>query len=97
MFRPAFRKAFVEAGSLCVPPTSRIDGSLIRIVDIGCGTGTSTRILGQTFFQWDNIQITGIDLSQYFIRTGIRLHELLCSNSFSQSINHTDSQQHSTR
>lgn len=90
-FRSAFSKALVEAGSLRVPLTSHIDGSLSRIVDIGCGTGTSTRILGQTFSQWDNVQITGIDLSPYFIQTGVRLYELLCSNSFSQSINNTGS------
>ena len=44
MFRSAFRRALFEAGSLRVPLTSHVDGSLSHIVDIGCGTGTSTRI-----------------------------------------------------
>ena len=83
MFRSAFNKALKEAGSLRAPLTSHTDGSISRIVDIGCGTGTSTRLLGQIFSQWNNVQITGIDLSPYFVQTGVRLHEL----SLSQSIN----------
>lgn len=83
MFRSAFIQALREAGSLRAPLTLHHDGPFSRIVDIGCGTGTSTRLLGKMFSQSDNVQITGIDLSPYFIQTGVRLHEL----SLSQSIN----------
>ena len=91
MFRSAFREALIEAGAIRVPLPLQNGTSLFsHIVDIGCGTGTSTRFLGQMFPQWDKVQITGIDLSPYFIQTGIRLHELLLSNNTSQSMHNID-------
>jgi ubiquinone/menaquinone biosynthesis C-methylase UbiE len=83
MFRSAFIQALKEAGSLHTPSPQKSDGSFSHIIDIGCGTGTSTRLLGQMFSQWKSVRITGVDLSPHFILTGVRLQEL----SFSSLIN----------
>jgi ubiquinone/menaquinone biosynthesis C-methylase UbiE len=79
VFRAAFTEALIQAGAITsfAHSTSLVQNS---IVDIGCGTGTSTRSLSQLFSsQQSNIQITGVDLSPYFIQTGIHLTELLSS------------------
>jgi ubiquinone/menaquinone biosynthesis C-methylase UbiE len=66
VFRRQFHTALVSAGA--VPPTEGI------LVDVGCGTGTSTRLLAAHYPQ--AASITGIDLSPYFCAVGTRLLEL---------------------
>ena len=62
-FRRMFEDGLQEAGAI-IPK-----GSVV--VDLGCGTGISTRRLAQ---QWpDASQFIGIDLSPYFIEVGKRL------------------------
>eukprot|EP00562_Extubocellulus_spinifer_P011821 CAMPEP_0178555552 /NCGR_PEP_ID=MMETSP0697-20121206/8924_1 /TAXON_ID=265572 /ORGANISM="Extubocellulus spinifer, Strain CCMP396" /LENGTH=414 /DNA_ID=CAMNT_0020188569 /DNA_START=140 /DNA_END=1387 /DNA_ORIENTATION=- len=65
-FREAFDKALDKLGAV-VPRDA-------TIVDLGCGTGTSTRRLAKRFP--DAERIIGIDLSAYFIAVGKRLLEL---------------------
>ncbi|CAJ1954522.1 unnamed protein product [Cylindrotheca closterium] len=65
-FRGAFDSALNEA-SATVPD----DG---KILDLGCGTGMSTRRLARNFPQASSIQ--GIDLSPYFVEIGKQLLEL---------------------
>lgn len=65
-FRAAFDNALDELGAI-VPPDS-------TIVDLGCGTGTSTRRLAEKHPQAKSI--IGIDLSPFFIAVGRRLLEL---------------------
>lgn len=74
-FRGSFESALIEAGANV--PTNK-GGATIKIVDFGCGTGMSTRRLAKNFPQAD--QITGVDLSPYFIRIGKRLLELTPSS-----------------
>ena len=65
-FRGAFAGAFQELGALV--PKHGI------IVDLGCGTGMSTRPLAKRYPQAK--QIIGFDLSPYFIAVGSTLLEL---------------------
>jgi ubiquinone/menaquinone biosynthesis C-methylase UbiE len=67
----AFRGAFVNVFTkeLCVSVTEQA-----IIVDLGCGTGMSTRPLAQNYPQAQ--QIIGIDLSPYFVAVGRKLLEL---------------------
>ncbi|KAG7341844.1 methyltransferase domain containing protein [Nitzschia inconspicua] len=65
-FRGAFDSALIEAGAV-VPKAG-------RILDMGCGTGMSTRRLASNFPQAKAIQ--GVDLSPYFVAVGKRLLEL---------------------
>ena len=65
-FRSSFEQAILRLGGN-VPP-----GGII--VDLGCGTGTSTRRLGSLFPKSD--KLLGIDLSPYFITVGQTLLEL---------------------
>lgn len=65
-FRGAFESALNQAG-VKVP----VGGS---IVDMGCGTGMSTRRLGRNFPQAS--RISGVDLSPYFIEIGQQLLKL---------------------
>lgn len=44
-----------------------------KVLDIGCGLGGPCRMLADEF----NFQVTGIDLSETFIRTAIALTELV--------------------
>jgi ubiquinone/menaquinone biosynthesis C-methylase UbiE len=69
-FRDAFDSALVEAGAT-VPSNG-------RIVDLGCGTGMSTRRLAKNFPHAK--AIVGIDLSPYFIQVGKRLLEVAPSS-----------------
>lgn len=65
-FRRMFEDGLQQAGAT-VPRRS-------TIVDLGCGTGISTRRLAQ---QWPEAsEIIGIDMSPYFIAVGKRLLEL---------------------
>ena len=65
-FRGAFDSAIQEAGGV-VPPNG-------KMLDLGSGTGMSTRRLGFNFPQAKSIQ--GIDLSPYFIEIGKQLLHL---------------------
>jgi len=65
-FRGAFESALNEAGA-----TIPKDGT---ILDLGCGTGMSTRRLARNFPHAKSIQ--GIDLSPYFIAIGEQLLKL---------------------
>ncbi|KAL3939731.1 MAG: hypothetical protein SGBAC_005596 [Bacillariaceae sp.] len=65
-FRGAFDSALREGGAT-VPGNG-------KILDLGCGTGMSTRRLARNFPQASSIQ--GIDLSPYFIAIGEQLLEL---------------------
>jgi ubiquinone/menaquinone biosynthesis C-methylase UbiE len=65
-FRGAFASALEEAGAI-VPEKG-------KILDMGCGTGMSTRRLAKTFSQASVIK--GIDLSPYFISIGTQLLKL---------------------
>jgi len=65
-FRGAFTSALNEAGAT-VPENG-------KILDLGCGTGMSTRRLARNFPQASTIQ--GIDLSPYFIAIGQQLLQL---------------------
>jgi len=65
-FRGAFDSALEEAGAV-VPAKG-------KILDMGCGTGMSTRRLARNFPQASLIQ--GIDLSPYFIEIGKQLLKL---------------------
>ena len=59
-FREAFESALLSLGA-AVPQNG-------VVVDLGCGTGTSTRRLASSFPQAE--KVTGIDLSPYFIEVG---------------------------
>ena len=65
-FRSSFEQAILRLGGDVRP------GGII--VDLGCGTGTSTRRLGSLFPNSD--KLLGIDLSPYFITVGRKLLEL---------------------
>jgi ubiquinone/menaquinone biosynthesis C-methylase UbiE len=65
-FRGAFDSALSEAGAI-VPGNG-------KILDLGCGTGMSTRRLARNFPQASSIQ--GTDLSPYFIEIGKQLLQL---------------------
>jgi ubiquinone/menaquinone biosynthesis C-methylase UbiE len=65
-FRGAFESALEQAGSI-VPKNS-------KMLDMGCGTGMSTRRLSKNFPQASVIQ--GIDLSPYFAEIGRQLLRL---------------------
>jgi ubiquinone/menaquinone biosynthesis C-methylase UbiE len=65
-FRGAFSSALIDGGAV-VPDNA-------MIVDLGCGSGMSTRRLAQSFPQAKSI--LGIDLSPYYIEVGKRLLEL---------------------
>jgi len=65
-FRDSFGVALDEIGAT-VPPRG-------TIVDLGCGTGMSTRWLAKRYPQAS--KILGIDLSNYFVQVGRRLLEL---------------------
>jgi len=65
-FRGAFDSALNEAGAT-VPGNG-------KILDLGCGTGMSTRRLARNFPQASSIQ--GIDLSPYFVEIGKQLLQL---------------------
>ena len=65
-FRGAFESALKQAGAV-VPSDA-------KILDMGCGTGMSTRRLAQNFPQAATIQ--GVDLSPYFIAVGKQLLKL---------------------
>jgi ubiquinone/menaquinone biosynthesis C-methylase UbiE len=69
-FRGAFDSALLEAGAI-VPRGG-------RVLDMGCGTGMSTRRLAKNFPQAKSI--VGIDLSPYFVAVGKRLLELVPSS-----------------
>ena len=72
-FRTAFQAAF-DSMNVSVPD----DGV---IVDMACGTGTSTRNLAK---RWKNArQIIGLDMSPYFIGVGQRLLEI-CPKSYKE-------------
>lgn len=66
VFREQFHRALTAAGAT-VPPNA-------ILLDVGCGTGTSTRLLAAHYPQAQ--QIIGIDLSPYFCAVGTRLLEL---------------------
>lgn len=65
-FRGSFEKGLFDAGA-SVPKGA-------RILDMGCGTGMSTRRLAKSFPQASLIQ--GIDLSPYFVSVGKQLLRL---------------------
>jgi len=65
-FRGAFDATLIEAGAF-IPPGG-------KVLDMGCGTGMSTRRLAQRFPQAGKIQ--GIDLSPYFTEVGRQLLNL---------------------
>jgi ubiquinone/menaquinone biosynthesis C-methylase UbiE len=69
-FRGAFDSALMEAG-IVVP-----DGG--RVLDMGCGTGMSTRRIARNFPKAKTI--IGLDLSPYFVSVGRRLLELAPSS-----------------
>jgi ubiquinone/menaquinone biosynthesis C-methylase UbiE len=69
-FRGAFDVALSEAG-VRVPSGG-------KILDLGCGTGMSTRRLARNFPQAKTI--IGVDLSPYFVAVGKRLLELAPSS-----------------
>ena len=66
-FRGAFASAFQNELEVSVPPNA-------VIVDLGCGTGMSTRPLARAYPQAR--QIIGFDLSPYFVTIGKKLLEL---------------------
>lgn len=76
-FRGAFDSALVEAGAI-VP----IEGT---VVDLGCGTGMSTRRLATNHPQAKSI--IGVDLSPFFIAVGRRLLALAPVASFQDDDN----------
>ena len=59
-FRQSFENALLSLGAIC--PNDGV------VVDLGCGTGTSTRRLASLFPQAKNV--IGLDLSPYFIDIG---------------------------
>jgi ubiquinone/menaquinone biosynthesis C-methylase UbiE len=65
-FRGAFESALEEGGAI-VPPKA-------RMLDMGCGTGMSTRRLAKNFPLAATIQ--GVDLSPYFTEIGRQLLKL---------------------
>lgn len=65
-FRDSFGVALDEAGAVCK------DGA--TVVDLGCGTGMSTRWLAKKYPQAKSF--LGIDMSEYFVQVGRRLLEL---------------------
>lgn len=65
-FRQAFERALLGLGAACP------DGG--AIVDLGCGTGTSTRRLARA---WPRAsEVVGVDLSPYMVAVGAKLLEL---------------------
>eukprot|EP00310_Coccolithus_braarudii_P017919 CAMPEP_0183332634 /NCGR_PEP_ID=MMETSP0164_2-20130417/1747_1 /TAXON_ID=221442 /ORGANISM="Coccolithus pelagicus ssp braarudi, Strain PLY182g" /LENGTH=383 /DNA_ID=CAMNT_0025501391 /DNA_START=30 /DNA_END=1181 /DNA_ORIENTATION=+ len=66
VFRAAFDDALISIGATCP------DGG--KMVDLGCGTGISTRRLGLRYPQAS--QVLGLDLSPHFLAVGRRLLEL---------------------
>lgn len=68
-FRGAFDEALASMGAT-VP-----DGG--RVVDLGCGSGISTRRIAAAWPQAESV--VGIDLSPHFIAVGQRLQELGCA------------------
>ena len=75
-FRGAFESALEEGGANV--PTREGNADPVRIVDLGCGTGMSTRRLAKNFPQADSI--IGVDLSPYFVSIGKKLLELTPSS-----------------
>ena len=75
-FRAAFEAALIEGGATV--PTREGNADPIRIIDLGCGTGMSTRRLAKKFPQADSI--VGVDLSPYFVSIGKKLLELTPSS-----------------
>lgn len=71
-FRTAFDVALQGAGA--VVPTDAM------MLDMGCGTGMSTRRMARNYPQAKSI--LGIDLSPYFIKVGLKLLELAPVKSF---------------
>ena len=65
-FRGAFSNAFEKGLKVFVPDQA-------VIVDLGCGTGMSTRALARNY---DCKQIIGFDMSPYFVAVGSKLLEL---------------------
>ena len=65
-FRGAFESALTDAGASV--PTGA------KVLDLGCGTGMSTRRLAKNFPQVETVQ--GVDLSPYFIQIGKELLKL---------------------
>lgn len=65
-FRKSFHAALLESGATC--PNGGV------MVDLGCGTGMSTRRLGKNFPQAS--KIIGIDLSSYFCQIGTALLDM---------------------
>lgn len=65
-----FRRQFIDA--LYAAGANVPDNAVL--VDLGCATGTSTRLLAETYPQAKSI--IGIDLSPYYIHVGKRLLEL---------------------
>jgi ubiquinone/menaquinone biosynthesis C-methylase UbiE len=72
-FRNAFTDALLAAGA-SVWSTNE-PSKVVTILDVGCGTGTSTRRLARQFPQ-PHVRLVGIDLSPYYVRTARRLLEL---------------------
>lgn len=66
-FRSSFEQAIIRLGGHCP------DGGII--LDLGAGTGMSTRRLGAMFPHEDN-KILGLDLSPYMIAVGQRLLDM---------------------
>jgi ubiquinone/menaquinone biosynthesis C-methylase UbiE len=67
-FRESFGAALVESGA-------KIPDRKAVIVDLGCGTGMSTRWLARKYPEPSH-RFIGIDLSHYFLEVGKRLLEL---------------------
>jgi ubiquinone/menaquinone biosynthesis C-methylase UbiE len=65
-FRGAFESALTDAGA-SVPTAA-------KVLDLGCGSGMSTRRLAKNFPQVETIQ--GVDLSPYYIQIGKELLKL---------------------
>ena len=73
-FRGAFAQALKDAGAT-IPSKGGVS-----ILDMGCGSGMSTRRIAQQFPQ--ATKIVGMDLSPYFIAVGKRLLDLAPIESF---------------
>lgn len=69
-FRDSFQAALVEAGAIC--PKDAL------MVDLGCGTGMSTRRLATNYPQAS--KIVGLDFSPYYCQVGTTLLELAPSS-----------------
>lgn len=94
VFRTLFYEALVAAGAALPTSNQQTTGephaNIIRVLDVGCGTGTSTRFLANQYPHIPTLSILGIDMSPYFVRTARRLMDLVPAAATAQDLSNDD-------